>query len=129
MSIPTFNDRYTYLRIGGKVGLETFGYDRYLNQMFYTGKEWKPIRDYVITRDLGRDLAIEGMEIKGPIYVHHMNPITVDDIKSASDYLTNPEFLICTSFQTHNAIHYGDINLLPRQYIERKPNDTCPWKL
>lgn len=126
--LPTFEERFEYLRLNGTVGQDTFGYDRYLNQAFYTSYEWKRIRDQIIIRDNGCDLGIPGREIGGRIYIHHINPLRKDDIISRSEYLRNPEFLICVSFETHNAIHYGDINLLPRDPIERKQNDTCPWR-
>lgn len=126
--LPTFEERFEYLRLNGAVGKDTFGYDRYLNQAFYTSYEWKKIRDQIIIRDNGCDLGIPGREIGRRIYIHHINPLRKDDIVSHSEYLRNPEFLICASFETHNAIHYGDINLLPRDPVERKPNDTCPWR-
>lgn len=126
--LPTFEDRYRYLQLNGAVGKDTFGFDRYINQQFYRSKEWQRIRDEVIIRDNACDLGMEGYEIHGRIYVHHMNPIMVRDIQSNSDYLMNPEFLICTTHRTHNAIHYGDENLLARAPIERTKNDTCPWR-
>ena len=126
--IPTFEERYKYLKIGGKVGEETFGFERYLNQEFYKSHEWQSIRRQVIVRDLGCDLGIEGREIHGKIIVHHMNPITIDDIIEASDFLLNPEYLICTLKSTHDAIHYGDESLLIKAPVERTKNDTCPWK-
>lgn len=126
--LPTFEDRYRYLQLNGAVGKDTFGFDRYINQQFYRSKEWQRIRDEVIIRDNACDLGMEGYEIHGRIYVHHMNPIMVRDIQSNSDYLMNPEFLICTTHRTHNAIHYGDENLLSRAPIERTKNDTCPWR-
>lgn len=128
ITIPTFEERYKYLKIGGKVGEETFGFERYLNQEFYKSHEWQSIRRQVIVRDLGCDLGIEGREIHGKIIVHHMNPITIDDIVSASDFLLNPEYLICTLKSTHDAIHYGDESLLIKAPVERMKNDTCPWK-
>ena len=128
ITIPTFEERYRYLRLGGRVGEETFGFDRYINQAFYKSKEWQSIRDYVITRDMGCDLAMEGREIPGRILIHHMNPITVEDIVNKSDYLLDPEYLICTLKATHDAIHYGDESLLMTGPIERRPNDTCPWR-
>lgn len=128
-SIPTFLERYRYLKIGGRVGEETFGYDRWLNQRFYQSPEWRQIRDLVIIRDLGRDLAMEGWEINSKLYIHHMNPITLQDITGRTAFLLDPEYLITCSFETHNAIHYGDETLLPIQLVtERRPNDTCPWK-
>ena len=128
ITLPTFIDRYRYLKLGGKVGEDTFGFDRYLNQVFYQSKEWKSIRDYVITRDNGCDLGIPGHEIYGRILIHHMNPITADDILKRSDLLLNPEYLICTIKNTHDAIHYSDESLLITDPIERSKNDTCPWK-
>ena len=128
ITIPTFEERYKYLKIGGKVGEETFGFERYLNQEFYKSHEWQSIRRQVIVRDLGCDLGIEGREIHGKIIVHHMNRITIDDIVSASDFLLNPEYLICTLKSTHDAIHYGDESLLIKAPVERTKNDTCPWK-
>lgn len=128
ITLPTFIDRYRYLKLGGKVGEDTFGFDRYLNQVFYQSKEWRSIRDYVITRDNGCDLGIPGHEIYGRILIHHMNPITADDILKRSDLLLNPEYLICTIKNTHDAIHYSDESLLITDPIERSKNDTCPWK-
>lgn len=129
ITLPTFEERYRYLRLSGSVGKETFGFDRYLNQLFYQRSQlWKRIRDEVIIRDCGCDLGIEGREIYGRVLVHHMNPIGVDDLLHESDFLLNPEFLICTTHNTHNAIHYGDENLLIRDPIERTKNDTCPWR-
>lgn len=128
ITLPTFEDRYRYLQLNGAVGKDTFGFDRYINQQFYRSKEWQRIRDEVIIRDNACDLGMEGYEIHGRIYVHHMNPIMVQDIQSNSDYLMNREFLICTTHRTHNAIHYGDENLLARAPIERTKNDTCPWR-
>ena len=128
ITLPTFEDRYRYLQLNGAVGKDTFGFDRYINQQFYRSKEWQRIRDEVIIRDNACDLGMEGYEIHGRIYVHHMNPIMVRDIQSNSDYLMNPEFLICTTHRTHNAIHYGDENLLAKAPIERTKNDTCLWR-
>lgn len=126
--IPTFEERYRYLKLNGKVGESTFGFDRYLNQIFYTSKEWKRIRDLVIVRDRGCDLGIEGREIYGRIIIHHMNPISIDDIKEGSDFLLNPEYLVSTYKTTHDAIHYGDETLLISEPVIRTRNDTCPWK-
>ena len=128
ITLPTFEERYKYLKLDGIVGEETFGFDRYLNQIFYKSKEWRSIRDYVITRDNGCDLGIEGHEIFGKILIHHMNPISKNDILERSDLLLNPEYLICTIKNTHDAIHYGDENLLIITPPERTKNDTCPWK-
>ena len=128
IKLPTFEERFRYLSLEGIVGESTFGFDRYLNQVFYRSQRWKKIRDYVILRDNGCDLAMEGYEIYDKILVHHMNPITIQDIERESEYLIDPEFLICTVHNTHNAIHYGDESLLPILPVERRPNDTCPWK-
>lgn len=126
--LQTFDERFQYLKLDGEVGADTFGYDRYLNQRFYHSREWQKIRDQVIIRDNGCDLGVEGYTIHGPIYIHHMNPVSAADIQTASDVLVLLEFLICTSLPTHNAIHYGR-GTRPRQdFIERRPNDTCPWK-
>ena len=126
--LTTFEDRYQYLRLDGAVGEETFGFDRYMNQIFYRSPKWKAVRNQVIIRDNGCDLGIEGFEIYGNIIVHHMNPLTIEDIESESSYLLDPDHLICTTHNTHNAIHYGDVNLLMLGPVDRKPNDTCPWK-
>lgn len=129
ITFPTFEERYRYLKLDGVVGEDTFGFDRYLNQEFYQrDQEWKRIRDFVIIRDQGCDLGVEGREIRGKILVHHMNPITKDDILKRSEFLLNPKYLICTLKSTHDAIHYGDENLLMKGPVERKPNDTCPWR-
>ena len=128
ISLPTFEERYRYLRLGGDVGRETFGFDRYLNQAFYKTDEWLEVRDHVIIRDNGCDLAIEGREIYGRILVHHMNPISKEDILRRSKYLLDPEYLICTVKSTHDAIHYGDESLLIKAPVERSKNDTCPWR-
>ena len=128
ITLPTFIERYRYLKLSGRVGEDTFGFDRYLNQVFYQSKEWRSIRDYVITRDNGCDLGMVGHEIYGRILIHHMNPITADDILKRSDLLLNPEYLICTIKNTHDAIHYSDESLLITDRIERSKNDTCPWK-
>ena len=128
ITIPTFEERYEYLRLGGRVGEETFGFDRYLNQVFYKSREWREVRDHVIFRDNGCDLGIEDREIHSRILIHHMNPITAEDILKRSKYLIDPEYLICTMKNTHDAIHYGDESLLITAPVERTPNDTCPWK-
>lgn len=128
IKLQTYKERYKYLQLKGTVGEETFGFDRYWNQNFYRSQEWKRIRDYIIIRDNGCDLGIEDRVIHGKIIIHHMNPISSRDIQNVSDYLMNPEYLICTTHQTHNAIHYGDENLLISNPIERTANDTCPWK-
>lgn len=129
ITLPTFEERYRYLRLDGRVGADTFGFDRYLNQQLYRSSKWHSTRDFVIVRDNGCDLGVEGYEIKGHrILVHHMNPITIDDIIKESDFLFDPEFLITTVHTTHNAIHYGDERLLLTTPIARSRNDTCPWK-
>lgn len=128
VTLPTFEERFKYLQLNGQVGKDTFGFDRYINQNFYHSLEWKRVRDKVILRDNGCDLGVEGYEIHGRILIHHMNPITTRDIESMSEYLLNPEYLISTVHNTHNAIHYGDESLLITVPIERTKNDTCPWK-
>lgn len=126
--LKTFKERFEYLKLNGKVGYETFGYDRYLNQSFYLSKEWKQIRRDVIIRDNGCDLGLEDYSIFGRIIIHHMNPIDKTDILSHSDILLNPEYLICVSSATHKAIHYGDYSLISNEPIIRTVNDTCPWR-
>lgn len=128
ITLPTFEERFRYLKLGGKVGEDTFGFDRYLNQVFYRSAKWKEIRDHVIIRDNGCDLGMEGHEIHQRILVHHMNPITKEDILRESEFLLDPEYMICTIKNTHDAIHYGDESLLITAPIERRKNDTCPWK-
>lgn len=128
IEIPTFEERFRYLQLKGSVGTDTFGFDRYMNQAFYQSKEWKRVRDFVILRDNGCDLGVDGYTIYGKILIHHMNPITAKDIATVSDYLMNPEYLICVTHTTHNAIHYGDESLIPKGPIIRTPNDTCPWR-
>lgn len=129
ITLPTYIERYRYLKLDGSVGRETFGFDRYLNQKVYQrDPRWKKARDIVIIRDNGCDLGVEGYEIYGKILVHHMNPITMDDILHDRDWIYDPEFLISTVHSTHNAIHYGDENLLITAPIVRTKNDTCPWK-
>ena len=128
ITIPTFEERFEYLKLDGQVGVETFGFNRYLNQALYKSDEWLSIRDYVITRDNGCDLGMEGYEIYGRILIHHINPITKDDIIQRSRILLDPENLITTVKRTHDAIHYGDSNLLMRAPIERRKNDTCLWR-
>lgn len=126
--LQTFEERYEYLRLGGKVGAETFGFDRYLNQMLYRDPEWLEARDKVIIRDEGCDLGIEDRKIVGRILVHHMNPITKEQILSRDPILFDPEYLISTMKSTHDAIHYSDENLLMKDPVERTPNDTCLWR-
>lgn len=125
--IPTFEERYEYLALSGAVGEMTFGFERWLNQDFYRSREWKQIRTHVIARDLGMDLGVEGYEIHDRIIIHHMNPMTADDIERRDEKILEPEFLITTTHRTHNAIHYGDASLLPRQLVERRPGDTRLW--
>ena len=125
--LETFEERYQYLKLNGFVGRSTFGFDRWINQRFYTSREWRDVKRHVIIRDNGCDLAILGYEIFSNLVVHHMNPISLDDLTNSEDWLINSEFLITTSLQTHNAIHYGDENLLPRGPIERRLGDTTLW--
>ena len=126
--LPSFIERYRYLRIAGTVGKETFGFDRYLNQIFYKSDEWLEIRDYVIDRDNGCDLGVDGFDIEGRILIHHMNPISKEDILRRSKFLLDPEYLITTVKNTHDAIHFGNEDLLYTGIVERSPNDMCPWK-
>lgn len=127
--LKTFKERFEYLQLNGQVGQDTFGFDRIFNQQFYRSKEWKACRDFVIIRDNGCDLGIEGYEISGQnVLIHHLNPISVSDISDRTKFLLDPEYLITTTHRTHNAIHYGDENLLPKEPILRSRNDTCPWK-
>lgn len=128
IKLKTFKDRFEYLKLDGIVGEETFGFDRYMNQIFYKSREWTSVRRAVIIRDNGCDLGVEGYEIHGKILIHHMNPINLSDIVHKTDELLNPDYLITTVLSTHNAIHYGDASLLPALPIERRANDTCPWK-
>lgn len=127
-SLPTFEARYRYLQLNGTVACETFGGHRCVNQAFYQSPEWRKVRDTVILRDNGCDLGLEDQPIYGKVLIHHMNPISEQDILEHSAFLLDPEYLVCVSYDTHNAIHYGDETLLPRAPTERKPNDTCPWK-
>lgn len=128
IQIPTFEERFRYLKLNGSVGEQTFGFDRYMNQTFYRSQEWKQVRHEIIVRDMGCDLGIEDREIFGLILVHHMNPLMIDDLVKHSDYLLNPDFLICTCKRTHDAIHFGDESILYEEPITRRPGDTCPWK-
>lgn len=128
MSFDSFDDRFDYLNLSGQVGRDTFGYDRYLNQAFYKSAEWKRLRNEIILRDNGCDLAHPDYQIVGRIYIHHLNPVTKTDVLDRSDLLLNPEYLVCVSYDTHQAIHYGDKNLLQPDLIIRQPNDTCPWR-
>lgn len=125
--LETFEERFDYLKLNGFVGRSTFGFDRYLNQRFYTSKEWRDVRHYVIARDLGCDLGIEGFEINLRALIHHMNPIVPDDIVHKNDDILNPDYLITTCHNTHNAIHYGDKDLLPKPFVERSMGDTKLW--
>lgn len=128
IKLKTFEERFRYLKLNGKVAEETFGFDRYLNQAFYKSNEWKKIRDEIIIRDLGCDLGCDDREINSRIIIHHMNPITKNDLKNRTDLLLNPEYLICTTKRTHDAIHYGDESVLFLDIPERRKNDTCPWR-
>lgn len=125
--LESFEDRFEYLKLNGSVGYATFGFDRYINQKFYTSTQWRNVRNQVIARDLGLDLGVEDHEIFDKVIIHHMNPMTADDIVDDLPDILNPEFLITTSHMTHNAIHYGDKNLLPRPMAERLPGDTRLW--
>lgn len=127
IKLPTFEERLEYLNLNGIVTQTTFGSERYLNQMFYTSDEWRRLRREIIIRDNGCDLGVEGFDIHSKIIIHHMNPISEEDILQHSQYLVNPEYLICVSHSTHNVIHYGNVRQLAINPIERRPNDTCPW--
>jgi hypothetical protein len=126
--LNTFEERFNYLKLSGVVGESTFGFDRYLNQVLYTSQRWKKTRNNIIIRDNACDLGMDDYEIRSKIIIHHMNPITIDDVELERDIVFDPEFLISTSMNTHNAVHFGDESLLPKLPIERKRNDTCPWK-
>lgn len=128
IQIPTFEERYRYLRLFGSVGEETFGFKRWLNQNFYHSDEWQRFRDKIIIRDGGCDLAVDGFEIYGSIIIHHLNPITYNDILNRNPCVFDPNNVVCTKLSTHNAIHYGDETLLPKIPVERTRNDTCPWR-
>lgn len=128
IQISNYYDRFDYLKIGGKVGFETFGYDRYLNQILYTSPEWRHFRNTIITRDNGCDMACEGYEIHDRLTVHHLNALTKEDILNRDPKIFDPENVVCVSYTTHAAIHYGDLSLLPRPIVIRTKNDTCPWK-
>jgi len=125
--LDTFEDRYHYLALQGNVGESTFGYERFLNQQFYTSREWKDVRQYVIARDEGCDLGIMGYEIFSRLLIHHMNPMDPDQVTHGDPRILDPEYLITTTHQTHNAIHYGDERQLPRPFVERSPGDTLLW--
>ena len=126
--LKTFEERYEYLRLNGAVGEDTFGFDRFINQRFYRSAEWRSVRDRVIIRDDGCDLGDPDHPIQGRVIIHHMNPARVEDFNDNPEYLLNPDYLVCVSHNTHNAIHYGDENLLPKKWEPRTPNDTCLWK-
>lgn len=128
IKLKTFKERYRYLKLSGRIGEETFGFNRYLNQVFYRSKEWKQFRNKIIIRDNGCDLGIDGMEIHSKILIHHINPITKKDILERSELLMDENNVICVSHNTHEAIHYGDESLLQDEYIPRRPNDTIPWR-
>lgn len=128
IQLETFKERYYYLKLHGKVGEDTFGFDRYINQSLYKSNKWKRTRSQVIIRDNGCDLGIEGHELDKYIVIHHMNPLTLEDIEEERDVVFNPEYLISCSSRTHKAIHFGDENLLPKDFVERRPNDTCLWR-
>lgn len=127
ISLPTYEQRFNYLKLDGKVGEETFAKDRWLNQKFYHSQEWRSLRNKIIVRDLGCDMAVEGFQIYERPLIHHMNPITQDDVLQHSDYLINPEYLITVAYNTHQAIHYGNADLLMESPIERKAGDTKLW--
>lgn len=126
--LRTFDERFRYLLLAGSVGVETFGFDRYVNQRFYRSEEWKHVRNIVIARDNGCDLGIEGRDINGRVYVHHMNPMNLEQINDHMDLILDPEYLVCVTFATHNAIHYGDESYITLAPVERQPNDMRPWK-
>ena len=128
ITLPTYEERFNYLKLEGVVGEMTFGFDRYLNQKLYTSQEWKTVRNQVIVRDNGCDLACEGYDIYGKILIHHINPITVEDVINRNPIIFDLENLITTVHNTHNAIHYGDEELLAKDPINRSKNDTCPWR-
>lgn len=128
IKIKTFEDRFEYLKLNGYVGESTFGYDRYLNQALYTSIPWRSLRDKIIIRDSACDLGLSGYDIQGRVIVHHINPVSLEDIEEGRGIVFDPENLVCVSHNTHNAIHYGDASLLPELPIDRKLNDTCPWK-
>jgi hypothetical protein len=128
IQIPTFEDRFEYLKLSGQVGEATFGFDRYLNQRFYQSKEWRQLRHKVIARDNACDMAFPDYDIPGLILIHHINPISVEDIEKSSDALFDMDNVVCVSYDVHNAIHFGDASLIPKPLVERKPNDTIPWR-
>lgn len=126
--LESFKERYYYLKLNGVVGESTFGFDRYINQSLYKSSKWRRTRSQIIIRDNGCDLGVDGRDIGDHIIIHHMNPITLEDIEEERDSVFDPEYLICCSSRTHKAIHFGDENLLPKDYVERRPNDTCLWR-
>ena len=126
--LPTFEERYEYLKLSGVVGESTFGFDRYLNQEFYTSKEWRQFRYKMIARDEGCDMGHPDFPIGGRVILHHINPLLVEDFENSTDALFDPDNVICVSEATHNAIHFGDETLLPAEPIIRTANDTCPWR-
>lgn len=128
IQFPTFEERFRYLKLGGHVAEPTFGSKRYLNQRFYTSPEWRQLRSFIITRDMGCDLGVEGHDIFGRVYIHHINPLTVEELITSGDLGLLPEYLITTSFDTHQAIHYGSERMLVHDPVVRTENDTCPWK-
>ena len=128
IKLKTFNERFEYLKLSGLVGEETFGYSRYLNQMLYRSPDWRHLRNQIILRDNGCDLGLDGYEIGGKIIIHHINPITLKDIEERNPLIYDMNNLITVAFMTHQAIHYGDKNLLCCEVEERRPNDTCPWR-
>lgn len=125
--LETFEERYRYLALKGRVGESTFGFDRHINQRFYTSRQWRQLRHEIIARDMGCDLGVEGYEIFSGLYIHHMNPMSLQDIIHGDESILNPEYLITVSHRTHNAIHYGDESLLPKIFVERSPGDTTLW--
>lgn len=126
--LDTFEERFRYLALHGDVGAATFGFDRYINQTFYRSREWKFVRHEVIVRDNASDLGVEGLDITGPLLIHHMNPLTPDAIRHGDDSIIDPQFLITVTHRTHNAIHFGDERQLPRPYVPRRPGDTTLWR-
>lgn len=127
LTLPSLEERFRYLSLGGSVGESTFGFDRWLNQQFYRSREWQEVRQYVILRDNGCDLAVRGNLIHERIYIHHMNPLTAEQLVHGDPAISDPEYLISCTHRTHNAIHYGDESLLPKQYVPRRPGDTKLW--
>lgn len=126
--LPTFEERYEYLKLAGVVGESLFGFDRYLNQEFYTSREWRQFRYKIIARDMGCDLGLEDYPIAGRVIIHHINPLLIADFENSTDALFDPDNVICVSENTHQAIHFGDETLLPAEPVLRAPGDTCPWR-